>query len=146
MSTTTEQKRPEVNDLSLLTLLAAHEIERLRKDETADSYYVAMLRDKLAGQIPNPAENVKDLAPSAVRVYRNAVCKATQTDPQDFKRLGELLAPLFDKLGEVAKRPSQKLQAADLDKLLTFLTALHSQLLAQKYVAKRSRGHSRYRV
>ena len=71
----------------------------------------------------------------------------TQTDPQDFKRLGELLTPLFDNLREVAKGiRGQKMNAGQLERLQTFLSALHSQLLAQKNIAAGNRTHSRYRV
>jgi hypothetical protein len=143
----TAATRADVSDLSLLALLAAHEVERLQRDESADCHYVAALRNKLAHQIPDPTESVKDLAPSAVRVYRAAVGKAMQTDPQDFKKLGELLAPLIEKLSAVANGPARRvLQPADLNTLLRFLKALHAQLLAQKHIAMSSRTHSRYRV
>lgn len=139
---------PEVNDLSLLSLLAAHEIERLRRKEPSTCHYVSILRNRLTHQMPLPtAEGVRNLAPSAVRVYRTAVTAATNVDPQNFEKLSELLSPLFAQLERASKAGSESSEMTDteLGTLLAFLTSLHSQLVGQKQRISAARAHSRYR-
>lgn len=141
----------EVNDLSLLSLLAAHELEGLQRNEPIDGWYLSELRDRLAEQITGPEhEDIKNIAPSTVQLYRRAVCAATNDDPADFPALVQAITSLLEQLtlasqAAPADAPGRNL-IGDLNPLLAFVVALHSQLLAQKQRARSGRSTSRYRV
>src|SRR5438876_12268812 len=102
------EQAPEVNDLSFLALLAANEIDRLRKRETTDCHYTAVLRDRLLRQIPGSgSEGVRGLAPSALRVYRAAVKAATREPANNYDQLSGLIKALLD---ELSLAPSDNLE------------------------------------
>ncbi|MGE0457754.1 MAG: hypothetical protein AB7O56_06075, partial [Bauldia sp.] len=70
--------RPDVADLSLLSLLAAHELEQIQRSEPSAGYYLAALRERLADQISPPKlADVRNIAPGTVQLYRRAVYEAT---------------------------------------------------------------------
>ena len=144
------EKSPQVNDLSFLALLAAHEIDSLRRQEKTDCHYTAVLRDRLIGPIPGSgSKGGRGLAPSALRVYRAAVRAATKEPANNYDQLSNLIQHL---LGELRLASSDKPESApaigaeELDRLFIFLTALHGQLLEQKQRRAVERGSSRYRV
>jgi hypothetical protein len=141
----------EVTDLSLLSLLAAHELERLQRDEHIAGQYLSALRDQLAQQIPEPGNaDIRNIAPSTVQLYRRAVRDATNSDPPDFPALIRELTKLLEQL-RVASQTFSDLKGRqqvtiDLQPLLAFLLSIHSQLLAQKQRPASSRGSNRLRV
>jgi hypothetical protein len=143
-----EPKR-EVNDLSLLSLLAAHELEQLQRDEHSEGRYLSALRDQLADQVLGPGRtDVRNIAPSTVQLYRRAVREATNNDPADFPALKQELNKLLEQLRLVSetKRRSSRTIEANLKPLLAFLLSIHGQLLAQKQRLSASRGANRFRV
>lgn len=144
----TEAKR-EVNDLSLLSLLAAHELERLQRDERPAGRYLAALRNQLAEQMPvSDRDDVRRIAPSTVQLYRRAVREATNNDPADFQALVKELDKLLEQLALAARpaRGPQRKLIANLQPLLAFLLSIHEQLLAQKQRISTARGSTRFRV
>lgn len=142
--------RPEVSDLSLLSLLAAHELERLERSEPSDGQYLSALRDHLAELVRPARADIKNIAPSTVQLYRRAVREATNVDPPDFSALVEALNQLLKQLGlaseTVASNPNKRDTLGDLKPLLAFIISLHGQLLAQKQRLASSRSSNRYRV
>lgn len=142
--------RPEVSDLSLLSLLAAHELERLQRDESPVGHYLSALRDHLAAQMPGAGRaDIKSIAPSTVELYRRAVRDATKTDPPDFPALVRELTSLLEQLklaSESVSRGKRREESSDLGPLLAFLLSIHGQLLAQKQRFSSGRGANRYRV
>jgi hypothetical protein len=144
------QMRPEVHDLSLLSLLAAHEIERLERREPSDRQYLSALRDHLAHQVDPARANIKNIAPSTVQLYRRAIRDATQTDPPDFSALVKELDRLLDLLQIASDSTiSERLNrngGDDLKALLAFVISIHAQLLAQKQRIASSRSTTKYKV
>jgi hypothetical protein len=147
------EKHVEVNDLSFLSFLAAEEVEKLSRNVSSDGRYLSSLVRHLESQIP-PETGVKNLAPSAWRMYRKAINEATHFNPQDIPELDERLRAILKELHEAtheanrsAKGPEQsQLGEANLQKLFRFLLSLHSQLLAQRQQASLKRAKMRYRV
>ncbi|MGD9738535.1 MAG: hypothetical protein AB7U48_03970 [Bauldia sp.] len=140
--------RPDVADLSLLSLLAAHELEQIQRSEPSAGYYLAALRERLADQISPPKlADVRNIAPGTVQLYRRAVYEATRIDPPDFQTLSTELGELLRQLNMASKSASgaAKKGPANFAPLLAFIIALHNQLLAQKQRISRSRSH-RFRV
>lgn len=139
--------KAEVSDLSLLSLLAAHEIERLQREEPSDGRYLAELRDRLEEQISGPSRtDIRNVAPNTVQLYRQAVHAATQTDPGDFATLRAEITNLLDELKRVSEKAKGREAIGNLTPLLAFVSALHRQLLAQKQRAYANRSTSHYRV
>jgi hypothetical protein len=142
--------RPEVNDLSLLSLLAAHELERLGRRETFEGQYLSALREHLTQQVAPAHADIKNLAPSTVQLYRRAVRDATNIDPPNFSALISELDRLLNQLqlaSETASRRQQRKNVlGDLRPLLLFITSLHGQLLAQKQRLASRRSSNKYRV
>lgn len=143
--------KPEITDLSLLSLLAAHELERLNGAERFRGRYLSALRDQLAEQMPGPGHaDVRNIAPSTVQLYRRAVREATNSDPADFPALIREFARLLDQLRlaceTMSDRTARKDVKVDVKRLLTFLLSIHSQLLAQKQRASSNRRSNRFRV
>jgi hypothetical protein len=147
---TAMHSRPEVNDLSLLSLLAAHELERLERRESFEGRYLSALREHLTKQVAPAHSDIKNLAPSTVQLYRRAVRDATNIDPPNFSALISELDRLLHQLGlasETASRRGQKKDVpGDLRPLLLFITSLHGQLLAQKQRLASRRSSNKYRV
>ena len=140
------EKHVEVNDLSFLSFLAAQEVERLSRNVSSDGHYLSSLIKHLESQIP-PDTGVKNLAPSAWRMYRKAINEATQFNPQDIRELDERLRAILKELHEATKAAEQRRPGEEnLQKLLRFLLSLHSQLLAQRQQASLKRAKMRYRV
>ena len=141
--------RPEINDLSLLSLLAAHELEQLDRREHAGGQYLSALRDHLSEQVAPARADIKNLAPSTVQLYRRAVRDATNIDPPDFSALVSELDRLLDQLklaSETASNKPKNSAIGDLKHLLLFIISLHGQLLAQKKRAASNRSSNKYRV
>ncbi|RWM32444.1 hypothetical protein [Mesorhizobium sp.] len=139
--------KTEVNDLSLLSLLAAHEIERLQREEPSDGRYLAELRDRLEEQISGPSRaDIRNVAPNTVKLYREAIHAATQVDPGDFVSLKGEITNLLNELGRVSESAKDRGAIGNLAPLLAFVSALHRQLLAQKQRAYTARSASHYRV
>lgn len=140
--------RPEINDLSLLSLLAAHELERLERREESDGEYLSALRNYLAKQVGPARDDIKNLAPSTLQLYRRAIHDATSVDPPDFPTLVSQLDLLLDQLRLASEEAHQKerKKPADLKQLLLFIISLHGQLLAQKKRAATARASNKYRV
>lgn len=140
---------PEVNDLSLLSLLAAGELERIQRQEQPAGRYLSALRDRLAEQMPGPGRaDVKNIAPSTVQLYRRAIREATNSDPSDFPALVKELSQILEQLrlaSETARKPGNGTKQ-DLGALLAFLISLHGQLLAQKQRSSSNRRSNRFRV
>ena len=147
---TTLSARPEISDLSLLSLLAAHELERLERSEPSDGQYLSALRDHLAELVRPSRADIKNIAPSTVQLYRRAVREATNIDPPDFSALVSALNHLLSQLRLVsetaASDPRKRNRLGDLKPLLAFLISLHGQLLAQKQRLASSRSSNKYRV
>ncbi len=80
------QKHVEVSDLSFLSFPAAQEVEKLSRDAVSETHYLSSSVKRLDYEI-HPDTGVKNLAPSAWRMYCNAVNEATRLEPQD---VGEL--------------------------------------------------------
>jgi NTP pyrophosphatase (non-canonical NTP hydrolase) len=144
------EKHVEVNDLSFLSFLAAQEVEKLSRNVSSDGYYLSSLVQHLESQIP-PDTGVKNLAPSAWKMYRKAINEATQFNPQDLRELDEglraILMELHEATDEATKDAEQRQLGQEiLRKLLRFLLSLHSQLLAQRQQASLKRTKMRYRV
>jgi hypothetical protein len=140
--------RPEVNDLSLLSLLAAHELERLERREPSDGQYLSALRKYLTQQVQPARAGIRNIAPSTVQLYRRAVRDATNIDPPDFSALVSELDRLLHQLtlaSEASSRPNTK-GLVNLNPLLAFIISLHGQLLAQKQRSASSRSSNRYRA
>lgn len=139
-----------VNDLSLLSLLAAHELERLDRREPSDGHYLSALRDHLTQQVGQGRADMKNIAPSTVQLYRRAVRDATNIDPPDFSTLVLELDRLLEKLRFVSEThsndPRKRKAFGDLKPLLAFIISLHGQLLAQKQRSASSRSSNKYRV
>jgi hypothetical protein len=144
------QMRPEVHDLSLLSLLAAHEIERLERREPSDGQYLSALRDHLAHQVDPAGADIKNIAPSTVQLYRRAIRDATQIDPPDFSALVKELDRLLNLLQLASDTTSKdrlnKNGGGDLKALLAFVISIHSQLLAQKQRIASSRSSTKYKA
>jgi hypothetical protein len=141
------EESPEVNDLSFLALLAAHEIDRLRKQESTDCHYTAVLRERLIKQIPGTGtDGVRGLAPSALRVYRAAVSAATKEHATNYDELAGLIQNLLGGLSLASSDKTAKIGTPELNRLFVFLTTLHGQLLEQKQRKAAERGSGRYRV
>lgn len=147
---TRSDTRPEINDLSLLSLLAAHELERLDRREPSDGQYLSALRDRLTDQFRGSRTDIRNFAPSTVQLYRRAVCDATNTDPPDFHALKSVLDHLLDQLNLASETAtnalSQRNEPVDLKPLLAFVISLHGQLLAQKQRSASSRSSNKYRA
>ena len=144
------EKHVEVNDLSFLSFLAAQEVEKLCRNVSSDGYYLSSLVQHLESQIP-PDTGVKNLAPSAWKMYRKAINEATQFNPQDILELDERLRAIVQELHEATDEATKgaeqrQLGQDNLRKLLRFLLSLHSQLLAQRQQASLKRTKMRYRV
>jgi hypothetical protein len=142
--------KPDIGDLSLLSLLAAHELERLDRREPSDGHYLSALRERLTQQFRPERANIKNFAPSTVQLYRRAVRDATNEDPPDFSALVSVLDNLLDQLrlaSETASNdPSKRRALGDLRPLLAFIVSLHGQLLAQKKRSASNRSSNKYRV
>jgi hypothetical protein len=142
--------RPEVNDLSLLSLLAAHELERIERREPSDGQYLSALRNHLTHQVRPARANIKNIAPSTVQLYRRAIRDATQIDPPDFSALVTELDRLLNQLQLASETTSnERLNEnvlGDLKPLLAFVISIHGQLLAQKQRLTSSRSSNKYRV
>jgi hypothetical protein len=147
------EKHVEVNDLSFLSFLAAEEVEKLSRNVSSDGRYLASLVKHLENQI-SPETGVKNLAPSAWRMYRKAINEATHLNPQDIRELDEGLRKILKDLHEATDEAAQSTKGVeqrqlgedDLKKLLRFLLSLHSQLLAVRQQASIKRAKMRYRV
>jgi hypothetical protein len=133
---TSLHRKPEINDLSLLSLLAAHELERIERREPSDGQYLSALRNHLLHQVDPAREDMKNIAPSTVQLYRRAVRDATNIDPPDFSALVKQLDHLLRQLGIASESASngggRKKAIGNLKPLLAFVISLHGQLLAQK--------------
>jgi hypothetical protein len=144
------QGAPEVKDLSLLSLLAAHELERLGRHEPSDGQYLSALRNHLSAQVGPARGDIKNIAPSTVQLYRRAILDATNVDPPDFSALVTELNRLLDQLhlaSETASDDPRGLSSlGDLKPLLAFIVSLHGQLLAQKQRIAANRSSNNYRV
>ena len=148
------EKHVEVNDLSFLSFLAAEEVEKLARNVSSDGRYLASLVKHLESQISPPETGVKNLAPSAWRIYRKAINEATHFNPQDIRELDEGLRDILKDLHEATDEAvrsakgteRRRLDENDLKKLLRFLLSLHSQLLAVRQQASLKRAKLRYRV
>lgn len=140
--------QPKVNDLSLLSLLAAHELERLERRERANGQYLSALRERLAQQVKPARADIKNLAPSTVQLYRRAIRDATSVDPPNFSALVAELDRLLDQLKIASETASHRRagKVVDLKPLLLFIISLHGQLLAQKKRAASARTSNKYRV
>lgn len=123
-------------NLSLLSLLAAHELERLERREPSGGQYLSALRDHLAEQVGPAGRGIKNISPSTVHLYRQAVLAATSIDPPDFSALVSELERLLEQLEVASKRasadPTGVSAVGNLKPLLAFVISLHGQLLAQK--------------
>jgi hypothetical protein len=147
------EKHVEVNDLSFLSFLAAEEVEKLSRNVSSDGRYLSSLVRHLESQIP-PETGVKNLAPSAWRMYRKAINEATHFNPQDIRQLDEglraILKELHDATDEATRSTTgaeqRQLGGENLQKLLRFLLSLHRQLLTQRQQASLKRAKMRYRV
>lgn len=140
------EKPVEVSDLSFLSFLAAQEVERLSRNVSSDGHYLSSLIKRLESQIP-PDSGVKNLAPSAWRMYRKAINAATQFNPQDIGQLDERLRAILKELHDATEAGEQRrIGAENLQKLLRFLLSLHSQLLAQRQQASFRRAKMRDRA
>jgi hypothetical protein len=121
---TTLNSRPEINDLSLLSLLAAHELERLERQEPSDGQYLSALRAHLTQQVGPARTNIKNIAPSTVQLYRRAIRDATSIDPPDFSALVIELDRLLHQLrlaSETASHdPGKRKALGDIKPLLAY--------------------------
>src|SRR5580704_8759476 len=114
----TVSTRPEINDLSLLSLLAAHELEELERNEPSDGKYLSALREHLNQQMRPARESIKNIAPSTVQLYRRAVYEATKVDPQDYSALITALDGLLKQLDMTASKVQYNQPVGDLQPLL----------------------------
>jgi hypothetical protein len=144
-----EQKsHAKVNDLALLALLASNELEELNLRGNADCFYVARLFEHLSAEIPEPTpEGVKRLAPSTMRVYERAVHEATNKQSNNLASLSKMLAGFLRDLKTASQSTArQKVDSAELLRLLAFLNSLHDQLITQKQRVINKRVASRHRI
>src|SRR4051794_38144806 len=110
--------KPQVNDLSLLSMLAAHELERLQRQEPSQGQYLLELRNQLAEQLSGgEANDIKSIAPSTIELYRKAVHDATANDPPDFASLQRELNGLLEQLVRAPQQGSDQ----NLQPLLAFV-------------------------
>jgi hypothetical protein len=140
-------QKTEVNDLSLLSLLAAHELEKLQRKEQSDGRYLSELRDRLEEQISGPSrDDIRNIAPNTLQIYREAVSAANRADPGNFAALRAQITYLLEDLKRAADTAKGRQATGNLEPLLAFVSSLHRQLLAQKQRAYINRSASRYRV
>jgi hypothetical protein len=128
-------------------------VEKLSRNVSSDGRYLASLVKHLESQI-SPETGVKNLAPSAWKMYRKAINEATHFNPQDIRELDEGLREILKDLHEATDEAARSAKGAErrrlgednLKKLLRFLLSLHSQLLAVRQQGSLKRAKLRYRV
>ena len=136
---------PPVQELSLLSLKAAMQIDAIRRKEVVQTDYVGQLVENLrshGGGVPT-AETVKEFAPPTVSVMRRAITAFSGNQPHSNEDLAVGITDLFAKLNT----PLEKAPDEDLLRLLNFCVTLHDELLLQKrFVESSRRPKSKYRV
>jgi len=133
----------EIEDVSLLALKAAMEVEAIKRHE-AISGYAKRLREVLLRQTCGDptSESVRNLAPNTIEAYRRAAKAATEALPGNFNELSEVLKEVVADLENISDASKER-----RDRLVRFLTAVHDELLGKRQGSElRRRPSSRYRI
>lgn len=133
------------NDLSILALRAAQQIDLARREKEYNNEIVQKLISQLRTGEPehSSAEIVKLMAPAEMGVMARALGAYGGIQPNTIEGLSDVLGEV---VGEFDK-PLQTVDKGHLENLIAFCVTLHDELLSQRRSFREARKlRSKYRV
>jgi hypothetical protein len=125
MGSTTEV---EVRDPSMLSFLAAREINAMMRARSRETRYLEAFASRIRGHM-NAPNGLRGLKPSEWGMYRKAIESATSLRAHDAAGLAQGLEAMLGLLDAVK---DDRLDDEESKTLLTFVLSLHGQHLAAR--------------